>query len=88
MGEVWERQIRSGHSVLVTLLKIRGTSLNDESLCTFFAEVEAIVNTRPITSESLSDVHSPAPLCPMQLLTMKSRAVMPPPGEFQKEDVS
>ena len=78
MGGVWERQIRSAHAILVALLKIHGTSLNDESLHTFLAEVEAIVNTRPITSESLSDVHSPVPLCPMQLLIMKSRVVMPP----------
>ena len=70
---------------LVALLKIHVTSLNDESLCTFLAEVEAIVNTRPITSESLSDVHTPVPLCQMKLLAMKSRVVMPPPGEFQKE---
>ena len=87
MGGVWERQIRSAHAILVALLKIHGTSLNDESLHTFLAEVEAIVNTRPITSESLSDVHSPVPLCPMQLLALKSRVVMPPPGEFQKEDI-
>ena len=85
MGGVWEHQIRSAHSILVALLKIHVTSLNDESLCTFLAEVEAIVNTRPITSESLSDIHNPVPLCQLQLLTMKSRLVMPPPGEFQKE---
>ena len=72
---------------MVALLKIHGTSLNDESLQTLLAEVEAIVNTRHITPESLSDVHSSVPLCPMQLLTMKSRFVMPPPGEFQKEDI-
>ena len=69
-GGVWERQIRYGHSVLLALLKIHGTSLNDESLRTLLAKVEA--NTRPIISESLLDVHSPIPLCPMQLLTIKS----------------
>ena len=53
MGEVWERQIRSARSILVALLKIHGTSLNDKSLRTFLAEVEAIFNTRPISSESL-----------------------------------
>ena len=74
-------------SILVALLKIHGKSLNDESLRTFLAEVQAIANTRPITSESLSDVHSPVPWCPMQLLTLKSRVVMPPPGEFQKNDI-
>ena len=87
MGGVWKHQIRSAHSIMVALLKIHGASLNDESRHTFLAEVEAIVNTRPITSESLSDVHSPVPVCPMQLLIMKSRVVMPPPGEFQKEDI-
>ena len=46
MGGVWERQIGSTRSILVALLKIHGTSLNDESLRTFFAVVEAIVNTR------------------------------------------
>ena len=61
---------------MVALLKIHGTILNDKSLRTFLAEVEAIVNTRPITSESLSDVHSPVPLCPMQLLARKARFVM------------
>ena len=87
MERVWERQIRSACSILVALLKIHGTSLNDESLQKFLAEAETIVNTRPTTSESLSNVHSPVPLCPMQLLTMKSRVAIPPPGEFQKEDI-
>ena len=87
MGGVWERQIRSARSILAALLKIDGASLSDESLRTFLAEVEAIVSTRPITSESLSDVHSPVPLRPMQLLTMKSRLVMPPPVEFQKGNI-
>ena len=85
MGGMWECQIRPTHSILVALLKIHGTSLNDESLRTFLAEVEAIVNTRRITSESLSDVYSAVPLCPMQLLTMKSRVSMPPTGTFQKK---
>ena len=64
---------------MVALLKIYG-SMNDESLGTLLAEVEAIVNARPIPSESLSDVYSPVLLCPVQLLTMKSGVVIPPPG--------
>ena len=51
-GGVWEPQIRSAHSILVALLKIHEKSLNDESLRTFHAKVEAIVITRPITSEN------------------------------------
>ena len=53
MGGVWERHIGSAGSILVALLKIHGTILNDKSLGTFLAEVEDIVNTRPITSEPL-----------------------------------
>ena len=87
IGRVSEHQIRSASSILVALLKLHRTGLNDESLWTFLAEVEAIVNTRPITLESLSDVHSPVPLFPMQLLTMKSKVIIPPPGEFQKEGI-
>ena len=87
MGGVWEHQMRFARSILVTLLKVHGISLNDESLRIFLAEAEAFVNTRPITSKSLSDVDSPVPLCHMQLLTMKSRVVMPPLGEFQKKDI-
>ena len=34
----------------------------------------------------LPDVHSPVPLCPTQLLTMKSKVVIPPLRKLQKED--
>ena len=72
---------------MVALLKILGKSLNEESFRTFLAEVKAIFNKRPITSKSSSYVHIPVPLCPTQLLAMKSRVVMPPPGKLQKEDI-
>ena len=42
MEGVWEYQIRSACSILIALLKIYGTRLNDESLQTFLAEVKAI----------------------------------------------
>ena len=87
MGGEWKRQIRSTCSILIAILKTHGTSLNDESLQTLLVKVEAIVNTRPNTSKSLSDVHNPVPLCPMYLLTMKSRLALPLPREFQKEDI-
>ena len=85
MGGVWKCQIRSARLIFVALLKIHGTSLNDESRRTFLAEVEAIGNTRPITSESLSDVHRPVPLFPMQLL--KSRVFMPPQESSRKRHI-
>ena len=86
MGGVWERQIRSVRSVLVSLMKAHAGRLDDESLRTLFVEVEAIVNSRPLAVESLTDV-SIDPLTPSHLLTMKSKAVFPPPGIFQKADV-
>ena len=65
VGGVWECQTRSARSILVALLKLQGTSLNGYSLQAFLAEVETIVNTRYIASESLSDVYSPVPFCPI-----------------------
>ena len=38
MGGVWERQIRSARKMLISLSETHGTSLNDESLRTLFAE--------------------------------------------------
>ena len=47
MGGVWERQIRTVRSVLTALLKSSPKVLDEETLRTFFAEAEAIVNSRP-----------------------------------------
>ena len=87
MGGVWERQIRSTRAILTVLLKNHGRSLNDESLNTLMVETEAIINSRPLTIETLGDVNSQQPLAPINLLTMKSNVVSPPPGEFIASDV-
>ena len=71
MGGVWERQIRSARTILTSLLKTHGTSLNDEPLHTLLIEVEAIVNSRPLATYLLSDVNSMMPLSPTNLLTLK-----------------
>ena len=47
-------------------------------------EVEGIMNSRPLT---LSDATSYKPLPPSDLLTMKSKVVLPLAGKFQKEDL-
>ena len=80
MGGVWERLIRSARSILASLLKNHGTCLKDESLHTLMIEVEAIVNSRLLTVETISDPPSLTPLSPNNLLTMKSKVIMPPPG--------
>ena len=87
MGGVWERQLRSARTVLISLLKTHGTSLNDESLRTLLIEVEAIVNSSPLTTNLLSDVKGMIPLSPINLLTLKSRVVTPPPGVFTAPDI-
>ena len=67
-------------------MKAHAGRLDDESLRTLFVEVEAIVNSRPLAVDSLTDV-SIDPLTPNHLLTMKSKVVFPPPGVFQKADI-
>ena len=87
MGGVWERQIRSCRSILSSLLNNHGQSLNDECFRTVLTEVEAIVNSRPLSVESLNDSDSLTPLTPNLLLTAKSKIVMAPPGDFNKSDI-
>ena len=55
MDGVWEHQIRSARSILASLLKNHGTCLKDESRHTLITEVEAIVNSGPLTVEKISN---------------------------------
>ena len=87
MGGVWERQIRTARNVLSVLLDQCGSQLNEESLQTFMTEVEAVVNSRPLTVENITSPDALEPLTPNHLLTGKSRVVLPPPGEFQHADL-
>ena len=87
MGGVWERQIRATQNILNSLLKAHGGSLTNESLQTLLTEVQAIVNSRPLTTDIINDVTSPMLLSQINLLTMKSRVVMPPPGVFTSADM-
>ena len=86
MGGVWERQIRTVKDVLGSIMKSSPRRLDEESLRTFLAEAEAIVNSRPLTLENLNDPES-KPLCPNQILTMKTKVASSPPGVFQGEAV-
>eukprot|EP00057_Strongylocentrotus_purpuratus_P003072 XP_003725859.1 PREDICTED: uncharacterized protein LOC100891394 [Strongylocentrotus purpuratus] len=87
MGGVWERQIRSARRVLETLLYQSSRQLNDESLRTLMYEAAAIVNSRPLTVTDLNDPTYLAPLTPNHLITMKSKVLLPPPGNFQDTDL-
>jgi len=86
MGGVWERQIRTVRSILSSLMKSHDSVLNDESFNTLIKEVEGIINSRPLAIDNVCDPESEL-LTPNHLLTLKSKAVMPPPGVFQKNDI-
>ena len=80
MGGVWELQIRIARSILTFLSKTHSTSLNDESLHTSFYFTSSI-------TDLLSDINSMIPLSLVNLLTFKSRVVMPPSGVFTAPDI-
>ena len=86
-GGVWERQIRTIRSILSALLEKSASSLDGESFHALICETEAIVNSRPLTVDSLSDPESLSPLTPNHILTMKTKPVLPPPGVFQRDNL-
>ena len=69
---------------MAAIMKQHGHSLDDESLRTLLFEVEAVVNSRPLTTETLSDPLSLLPLMPSTLLTDKTKLILPPPGKVSK----
>ena len=71
-----------------SLLKTHGTTLNGEGLTTLTTEVEAVLNSRPLTTELLSDGNSLNPKCLSNILTMKTKVVMAPPGEFGRANIN
>ena len=87
MGGVWERQIRSSRGILNTLVKTHGKSLDDELLHMLLVEIEVIVNSRVMTTETISDFKSDIPLSPGNLLTMKSKVILPPSECFSSADI-
>ncbi|KAJ8019070.1 hypothetical protein HOLleu_42577 [Holothuria leucospilota] len=87
MAGVWERHIRTVRSILNSMLENLGTQLNDESLRTFMHEVSSIINSRPLTTDTLNDPMSSEPLTPNHSITMKSKVLLSPPGNFESSDV-
>ena len=63
-GGIWERQIRSVRNALNPLLGSQGYQLDDESFRTFLCEAANVVNSRPLTVETLNDPTSKQPLTP------------------------
>ena len=85
-GGVWERLIRSVRTILNGLLSKSEASLTSFSLRTLLYEVMAIVNSRPLSVESLEDPSGPLPLTPNHILTQRTCGVLPPPGAFSRSD--
>jgi hypothetical protein len=83
-GGVWERLIRSVRKILYSLMHQQTYHLDDEGLLTLFAEVEAIMNNRPLTNVS-SDPTDISVLTPNHLLLLRPGETMPC-GSFSKDD--
>ena len=81
-GGAWERCIRTTRKVMKALLKEQ--PLDDEGLLTLLAEVESIINGRPITKVS-DDPKDCEALTPNHLLLLRAGPNLPP-GLFVKED--
>ena len=86
MGGVWERQIKTTRKVLAGLMEEYGNCLDEELFRTLMCEVEAIINSRPLTTVS-GESNDLEPLTPNHILTTKSTVILPPPGNFQNCDV-
>ncbi|XP_038131095.1 uncharacterized protein LOC119776626 [Cyprinodon tularosa] len=83
MGGVWERQIRSVRSILMSLAGQQ--ILDDEGLTTLFCIIENIVNGRTLTKVS-EDPRDSQPLTPNDLLLLRPECPLPP-GHFVKQDL-
>ena len=83
MGGVWERMIRTIRQVLKSTLKEQVVS--DEVLLTFMAEAVNIINSRPLTRNSDSQLDE-LPITPNHLLHLRPTPSLPP-GSFCKEDM-
>ena len=67
--------------------KLMVKTFDKDSLLTLMVEAEGILNSRPLTVETISDPTSKLPLSLANILTIKSKVVMPPPAEFSKPDL-
>ncbi|XP_030843562.1 uncharacterized protein LOC115924830 [Strongylocentrotus purpuratus] len=86
-GGVWERQIRTVRKILCAVMREQylKSYQNEEQLHTFMCEVEAVINSRPLTrcSDNPNDLDV---ISPNSLLTMKGSTTLPP-GIFDNKDI-
>ena len=82
MSGTWERLVKSCKRALKAIIGVG--CVNDHTLRTLFTEVEAMMNSRPLTAVS-DDPKDLQPLTPNHLLVQR-RVMALPPGLFVKED--
>ena len=82
-GGIWERLIRSTRKILCMLLQQQ--TVTDETLLTVFAEVENILNSRPLTPIVI-DHEDNVPLTPNHLLQIGAAPNLSP-GVFSNSDM-
>ena len=70
-----------------SLLQTHGQRLEEKSLQTLITKTEAVINSRPLTVETVNVGQGCKPLSPNNLLTTKLKVVMPPPGVFQRPNL-
>ena len=86
-GGVWERQIRTIRKILCALLNEQHmkSCKNDEQLRTLMCEIEATINSRPLTRVS-DDPDDLDVIRPQDLLLLNHTAACPP-GVFNQKDI-
>ena len=95
MGGVWDkstlcklfRAIRTARSILQSLMQTHEKLLDEESLVTLMAETKAILNSQPVTTDTISDPASSLPLSPSNPLTIKFKKIMPSTANYSRPDL-
>ena len=83
MGGVWRRQIQTVHNILTALLSHHGSLLDDESLCTFFADAESDCKLSSTYSWWPEQCRWSSCSCTMSVTGKEIHVVLPPPGVFE-----
>ena len=81
LGGVWERQIHFVRAILRVLLQGFGQQMINRS------EPSCAKQRRQLILDGLTTLSSPEPLTPNHLLTIKTNALFPPPGDFKRADL-
>ena len=71
VGGAWERERCSARRILSSLLQTHREGFGEESLLTLMAGAEGILNSRPLTVETISDPTSELKLSPANILTTR-----------------